>query len=102
MNEMFEVPNEKINRNPQASYQLDTNVLRGFKTAVNNNQPRMALEYLTYVIDVLAAQLSGTPVEEEAQPVLPKAKAAGARKAAATQASGAVEGSSEVGDTDTV
>lgn len=43
----------KLDRNPNAANEMDDNVLRGFKKAVRNNQPRMAMEYLTHILDIL-------------------------------------------------
>lgn len=42
-----------LNRNPNAANEMDENVLRGFKKSVRNNQPRLAMEYLIHVLDVL-------------------------------------------------
>lgn len=56
---------ENINK-PNQIFNLDTDVMAGFKKAVNNGQSRLAFEYLTYIIDILAED---TPTEvAEAQP----------------------------------
>jgi hypothetical protein len=55
---------EDINKNNQA-FDLDTNVLVGFKKAVANGQTRLALEYMTHIVDILA---SDTSVESPAEP----------------------------------
>lgn len=52
------------------NFHLDTDLKRGFKTAVNNNQLRLAMEYMSYMIDIIEGfdvkGESEVPVETEA------------------------------------
>ena len=43
--------------NSRQGFNLDTDLKRGFKAAVNNNQMRLAMEYMQYMIDILEEKL---------------------------------------------
>ena len=50
-------------RHPRFGYTLDQDHMRGFKTAVRNNQIALAMEHLVYIIDDLVSEQA--PAEEE-------------------------------------
>lgn len=52
MSDVFKVEDEKINSDRRA-YRLNTDLMAGFKLAVRNNQPALALEYLSHMMDII-------------------------------------------------
>ncbi len=52
--------------NSRQGFNLDTDLKRGFKGAVNNNQVRLAMEYLQYIVDILEEKFEqNTPSSEQ-------------------------------------
>ena len=51
--------------NSRTGFNLDSDLKRGFKTAVNNNQQRLALEYMSYMIDIIEEKFADTPEQPE-------------------------------------
>lgn len=62
MSKKFVVEDSVVNPNSNAVYKMDNDLVRGFKLAVRNSQPVLALQYLMYIVDVLDAD---EPVKEE-------------------------------------
>lgn len=75
MSDLFKVEEEVINP-PNRIYKLDTDLLRGFRTAVNNNQLYRAMEYMIHILDVIDTKLD-VPVQE---PTKAEASTAQSRK----------------------
>jgi hypothetical protein len=50
--------------NSRTGYNLDSDLKRGFKTAVNNNQQRLALEYMSYIMDIIDDKFSDAPEQQ--------------------------------------
>ena len=69
--------------NSRTGYNLDTDLKRGFQTAVNNNQQRLALEYMSYMVDIID-ELFGTSSDAKTEEVKnepePEASTAKSRK----------------------
>lgn len=68
MSDVFKVEDSKINSD-RRGYKLDTDLMAGFKLAVRNNQPSLALEYLVHMMDIIEGKFefpSHSSVESEA------------------------------------
>lgn len=52
MSNPFVLEDEVVN-SPRRTYKLDTDLIRGFKLAVNNNQLYRALEYMSLIVEVI-------------------------------------------------
>lgn len=87
--------------NSRQGFNLDTDLKRGFKAAVNNNQMRLAMEYMQYMVDILEEKLEQSATSpapaQETDPDASTAKSRKTSKAAGPQPSdpGSEEGSSE-------
>lgn len=94
----FIVADEKVNRNPQAANKMDTDLLRGFRTAARNNQPRIAMEYLVFILELIDEKLGedGDSVAELASPETAAPKKVAAKTAKTVAAEAALEGESVV------
>ena len=62
------------------AFNLETDVMVGFKKAVNNGQTRLALEYLTYIIDIMNTE---PPVQQDVEPKPVTEKKVAAKEATA-------------------
>lgn len=60
--------------NSRTGFNLDTDLKRGFQTAVNNNQQRLALEYMSYMIDIIEELFSDPAEQTNAEPEAATAK----------------------------
>ena len=88
MSDLFNVEDEKINSDRRA-YRLNTDLMFGFKQAVRNNQPNLALEYLSHMMDIVEEKL--TPSEHSLVET-PEASVAQSRKVTKKTAEAADEG----------
>ena len=57
MSNPFVLEDEVVN-SPRRTYKLDTDLIRGFKLAVNNNQLYRALEYMSLIVEVIERKFS--------------------------------------------
>jgi predicted metallo-beta-lactamase superfamily hydrolase len=64
---IFEVEDSKINSDRRI-YKLETDLLKGLKTAVNNNQTYRALEYLVLIVEILDEKLSTDSTSDDFNP----------------------------------
>lgn len=85
MSNFFVVEDSKIN-SERRTYKLDTDLLRGFKQAVNNNQLYRALEYMVHIVDIIDEKFSVSEfVPEVAEEDIPVATLAPSRKVGSKQ-----------------
>jgi hypothetical protein len=87
--------------NSRQGFNLDADLKRGFKAAVNNNQMRLAMEYMQYMVDILEEKLeqgtTSAPTEEVSETEASTAKSRKTSKANSPQPSDSTpeEGTSE-------
>lgn len=88
----FVIDTEKPQEGYSPAYEMNPDLVKGFKTAVSNGMTRLAMEYLVRIVDILVEE-----VDDEA-PTPTAAKKAPAKKGAAKKTAAKVDDTTDEED----
>lgn len=70
----FKIPDDLKVKNPQAANQMEEDALEGLRIAARNNQPAIAIRYITILMEIIDRKLAELN-EPKAAPAKTAAKA---------------------------
>lgn len=84
MSKNYKLPESRQSRNPSARFRLVPDAIDGFKTAANNNQPRIGMEYLIHFVELTDDHI--TRLTEMVEELVEKVEALSKTKGTASKA----------------